>query len=87
MHAVNVTGLLLRGNGFGRAQPVAANRDVHHRARGRGVVQYPEIHYLTGPLRAGSVRAGDPQAVNVWAGSGFQKGESALVAEIVKSLT
>jgi nitronate monooxygenase len=26
---------------------------------------YPEIHYLTSPLRAASVRAGDPQAVNV----------------------
>ena len=48
---------------------------------------YPEIHYLTGPLRAASVRAGDPQAVNVWAGSGFQKAKSAPVAEIVKSLT
>jgi hypothetical protein len=30
------------------------------------------------------VRAGDPQAVNVWAGSGFQKAKSAPVAEIVK---
>ncbi len=48
---------------------------------------YPEIHYLTSPLRAASVRAGDPQAVNVWAGSGFQKAKSAPVAEIVKSLT
>jgi nitronate monooxygenase len=37
---------------------------------------YPEIHYLTSPLPAGSVRAGDPQAVNVWTG-----------VEIVKSLT
>jgi nitronate monooxygenase len=48
---------------------------------------YPEIHYPTSPLRAASVRAGDPQAVNVWAGSGFQKAKSAPVAEIVKSLT
>jgi hypothetical protein len=45
---------------------------------------YPEIHYLTSPLRAASVRAGDPQTVNVWAGSGFQKAKSAPVAEIVK---
>ena len=34
---------------------------------------YPEIHYLTSSLRAASVRAGDPLAVNVWAGSGFQR--------------
>ena len=47
---------------------------------------YPEIHYLTSPLRAASVRA-DPLAVNVWAASGFQKAKSAPVAEIVKSLT
>jgi hypothetical protein len=32
---------------------------------------YAEIHYLTSPLRVASLRAGDPQAVNVWAGSGF----------------
>jgi nitronate monooxygenase len=48
---------------------------------------YPEIHYLTSPLRAASVRAGDPQAVNVWVGSGFQNAKSAPGAEIVKSLT
>ena len=45
---------------------------------------YPEIHYLTSPLRAASVRAGDPQAINVWAGSGFQMAKSAPVAEIVQ---
>jgi hypothetical protein len=28
------------------------------------------------------VRAGDPQAVNVWAGSGFHEAKSAPVAEI-----
>ena len=48
--------------------------------------RYPDIHYLITLLRA-SVRASDPQAVNVWAASGFQKAKSAPVAEIVKSLT
>ena len=48
---------------------------------------YPEVHWLTSPVRAAAVRAGDPQAVNVWAGTGFQKAKSAPVAEIVKSLT
>ncbi len=48
---------------------------------------YPEVHYLTGPLRAGSVRAGDPQGVNVWAGTGFRHATSAPVAEIIESLT
>ncbi|MGE2736669.1 nitronate monooxygenase [Mycolicibacterium vaccae] len=32
---------------------------------------YPEVHYLTSPLRAGAARANDPQAVNIWAGTGF----------------
>ena len=48
---------------------------------------YPEVHYLTSPLRAASVRAGDPHAVNVWAGTGFRHAKAAPVAEIVKSLT
>ncbi len=48
---------------------------------------YPEIHYLTGPLRAGSVRAGDPHGTNVWAGTGFKSIRSAPVADIMHNLT
>jgi nitronate monooxygenase len=48
---------------------------------------YPEIHWMTSPLRAASVRAGDPQAVNVWAGTGFRKAESGTVAEIMRRLS
>jgi nitronate monooxygenase len=48
---------------------------------------YPEVHYLTSPLRAASVRAGDPHAVNVWAGTGFQKITGGPVAEIISSLS
>jgi nitronate monooxygenase len=48
---------------------------------------YPEIHYLTSPLRAASVRAGDPHAVNVWAGTGFREARAASVAEIMRGLT
>jgi nitronate monooxygenase len=47
---------------------------------------YPEIHYLTSPLRAASVRAGDPHAVNVWAGTGFRDAKAASVAEIIRKL-
>ena len=47
---------------------------------------YPQVHYLTGPLRAASVRAGDPQGMNVWAGTGFRQARAAPAAEIVKSL-
>jgi nitronate monooxygenase len=47
---------------------------------------YPEVHYLTSPLRAASVRAGDPHAVNVWAGTGFREAHAASVAEIMRTL-
>ena len=48
---------------------------------------YPEIHWLTSPLRAASVRAGDPHAVNVWAGTGFRNARTGSVADIISSLT
>ena len=47
---------------------------------------YPEIHYLTSPVRAAAVKAGDPHGVNVWAGTGFQQARIGSVAEIVGSL-
>src|SRR6478735_9113555 len=48
---------------------------------------YPEIHWMTSPLRAASVRAGDPQAVNIWAGTGFKQVKTGTVADIMAELT
>jgi nitronate monooxygenase len=48
---------------------------------------YPQVHWLTSPLRAASVRAGDPHAVNVWAGTGFQKIGTGSVSDIISGLT
>jgi len=48
---------------------------------------YPEVHYLTGPVRAAAVRAGDPHGVNVWAGTGFRNVTAGSVAEIFATLT
>jgi nitronate monooxygenase len=48
---------------------------------------YPEIHWLTSPLRQASVRAGDPEAVNIWAGTGFHQARTGTVAEIISGLT
>lgn len=48
---------------------------------------YPEVHHLTSPVRAASVRAGDSQAVNVWAGTGYRQAEAAPVAAIIEKLT
>lgn len=47
---------------------------------------YPEVHYLTSPLRAASVRAGDPHATNVWAGTGFRTAAAVPAAQIVGAL-
>ncbi|WP_165827590.1 nitronate monooxygenase [Mycolicibacterium sp. GF69] len=47
---------------------------------------YPEVHYLTSPLRAAAVRAGDPHGVNVWAGTGFRAAKQGSVADIVSAL-
>ncbi|MBO0679714.1 nitronate monooxygenase [Mycolicibacterium sp. S2-37] len=48
---------------------------------------YPEVHYLTGPLRAAAVRAGDPHGTNIWAGTGFRSAPSGPVADIMAGLT
>lgn len=48
---------------------------------------YPEIHYLTSPVRAASVRAGDPHATNIWAGTGFKEAKTGSVASIMVALS
>lgn len=48
---------------------------------------YPEIHYLTSPVRKASVAAGDPHATNVWAGTGWREARTGSVKEIIDALT
>lgn len=48
---------------------------------------YPQVHYLTSPLRAAAVRAGDPHGTNVWAGNGFKEAKAASVATIMGELS
>jgi nitronate monooxygenase len=54
---------------------------------GEAPLGYPEIHYVTSPLRAAAVRAGDPDAVNIWAGTGYRKAKPGSVADIIAALT
>ncbi|MHA3020114.1 nitronate monooxygenase [Mycobacterium sp. BMJ-28] len=54
---------------------------------GAAPLGYPEVHYLTSPVRAASVRAGDPQATNIWAGTGFRQVTSGPAARIIAALT
>ncbi|NVM96331.1 nitronate monooxygenase [Arthrobacter wenxiniae] len=45
---------------------------------------YPEVHFLTGPLRAAAAAAGDRESVNLWAGTAWQKAAAGPVAGIVE---
>ena len=44
---------------------------------------YPQIHYLTAPVRAAARAAGDGDGVNLWAGQAYGLAEAAPAAELV----
>jgi len=47
---------------------------------------YPHLHYLTAPLRAAAVSAGDPDVAHMWAGSGYAKAQPMPAGDITRSL-
>ncbi|MER5355235.1 nitronate monooxygenase [Kitasatospora sp. NPDC002551] len=47
---------------------------------------YPDVHYLTQPLRAAAARRGDTQAMHLWAGTGHRAARSGPAAELVGEL-
>jgi nitronate monooxygenase len=48
---------------------------------------YPAVHHLTAPIRAAAARRGDPEAINLWAGTGHAQARPGPAAEIVRRLT
>ncbi|WP_125613298.1 nitronate monooxygenase [Specibacter cremeus] len=46
---------------------------------------YPEVHFLTGPLRAAAAAVGNPQALNLWAGTAWRQARPGPAAGIVES--
>ncbi|MEC5181407.1 nitronate monooxygenase [Arthrobacter sp. CG_A4] len=48
---------------------------------------YPAIHHLTAPLRAAAAAAGDPERLNLWAGTGWRQARTGSVAEVVADVT
>ncbi|GAA0383778.1 nitronate monooxygenase [Streptomyces luteireticuli] len=48
---------------------------------------YPQVHYLTAGLRRAAAAAGDPQALNLWAGQGHRLARGLPAAELVGLLT
>ena len=49
-------------------------------------IAYPEIHYLTAPMRKAARERGDDSAVNLWAGEAHQLARELPAAEVVRAL-
>jgi nitronate monooxygenase len=49
-------------------------------------VAYPEIHYVTAPLRAGARERGDAELINLWAGQAHRLAEERPAADIAREL-
>ncbi|KIS26539.1 2-nitropropane dioxygenase [Arthrobacter sp. SPG23] len=47
---------------------------------------YPAIHHLTAPIRAAAAAAGDPERLNLWAGTGWRQAETGPVADIMSGM-
>jgi NAD(P)H-dependent flavin oxidoreductase YrpB (nitropropane dioxygenase family) len=47
---------------------------------------YPALHYLTSPIRKAAAAAGDPEAVHLWAGTGYQDATTGEAADILRAL-
>jgi nitronate monooxygenase len=47
---------------------------------------YPEIHYLTVPIRAAARQRGDADGINLWAGQAYPLAREASAGEIVEQL-
>jgi nitronate monooxygenase len=47
---------------------------------------YPQVHYMTAPIRAAARSAGNPEGMNLWAGQGHELAVSAPAQELVREL-
>lgn len=47
---------------------------------------YPQVHYLTGPLRAAAARAGEADTLHLWAGTGWRETSDRPAVEVVAEL-
>lgn len=45
--------------------------------------EYPQLHHLTSPLRSAAALAGDPEFLNLWAGTSFRDTDFGPAGEIV----
>jgi len=47
---------------------------------------YPQVHYVTTPIRAAARAAGDPEAINLWAGESYRLAREESAGEVVERL-
>lgn len=47
---------------------------------------YPQLHYMTKPLRAAAAQEGDPEAMSLWAGQAYSLARSLPAADLVRRL-
>jgi nitronate monooxygenase len=52
---------------------------------GQAPSAYPQVHHLTSPLRAAARAAGDPEAINLWAGQAYALAQERPAAELVEA--
>ena len=50
-------------------------------------IGYPEIHYLTAPIRAAARDLGDADGINLWAGTAYRRARVASASELVERWT
>ncbi|MFD8570435.1 nitronate monooxygenase [Streptomyces sp. NPDC057694] len=48
---------------------------------------YPEVHHMTSPIRKAAAKAGDPQAMALWAGQGHRLARELPAGQLVEVLT
>jgi nitronate monooxygenase len=49
-------------------------------------IAYPDVHHVTAPVRAAARRAGDADAINLWAGEAYALAQERPAAEVVATL-
>ena len=68
-------------------QPARALRNRFTDAYTAGApIGYPAVHHLTAPIRAAAAERGDPEALNLWAGTAYTDARPGPVAEILSRL-
>ena len=69
----------------GRPARALRNRFVD-RFHDQAPAGYPALHHLTSPLRKAAAAAGDPEAINIWAGTGYRDATEEPAADLLRRL-